>query len=56
VHALDRRFKVVRYTTYPGETYYVNGRQNVRQVMLDILDFFDQYLRDGIAAPPGTER
>jgi dipeptidyl aminopeptidase/acylaminoacyl peptidase len=56
VHALDRRFKVVRYTTYPGETYYVNGRQNVRQVMLDILDFFDQYLRDGIAASPGTER
>jgi len=47
-HALDKQNKVVRYRVYPGETYYVNGRQNVARVMLDILDFLNQYLRDDV--------
>lgn len=46
-HALDRHHKVVKYTTYPNETYYVNGRDNQRQVLLDMLDWFDRYLKDG---------
>ena len=46
-HALDRYDKVVKYKTYPGETYYIAGRENAKQVLLDMLEFFDQYLRDG---------
>lgn len=46
VHALDRLNKVVRYKVYPGESYYVTGRASARQVLLDLLAFFDQYLRD----------
>ncbi|MBI4420316.1 MAG: S9 family peptidase, partial [Gemmatimonadetes bacterium] len=52
--ALEREFKVVKYKTYPGETYYVSGRENSRQVLLDMLEFFDQYLRDRVVAPPAT--
>lgn len=50
VHALDRMNKVVHHKVYPGEDYYVGGRENARQVMLDILRFFDQYLGYGDAA------
>ena len=46
VHALDRLNKVVKYKVYPGETYYVTGRENSKQVLLDLLDWFDRYLKD----------
>ncbi|MSR02942.1 MAG: S9 family peptidase [Gemmatimonadetes bacterium] len=46
VHALDRLNKVVKYKVYPGETYYVGGRENSKQVLLDLLEWFDQYLKD----------
>jgi len=42
---------VVKYKTYPGETYYVSGKENNRQLLLDMLDFFDQYLKTGVPAP-----
>lgn len=45
--ALERQHKVVKYTTYPNESYYVYGRANQRQVLLDMLDWFDRYLKDG---------
>jgi dipeptidyl aminopeptidase/acylaminoacyl peptidase len=48
-HALDRFNKVVKVKTYPGETYYVTGRENSTQVLLDILEWFDLYLRDGVS-------
>jgi dipeptidyl aminopeptidase/acylaminoacyl peptidase len=51
VHALDRRNKPVRYKVYPGETYYVSGRENSRQVLLDLLEWFDRYLKDGVSGP-----
>ncbi|MBM4186748.1 MAG: S9 family peptidase [Gemmatimonadetes bacterium] len=44
-HALDRLNKVVQLKTYPGESYYVTGRENSRQVLLDIAEFFDRHLR-----------
>lgn len=47
-HALDRRHKVVKVKTYPGETYYVTSRDGSKQVLLDLLDWFDRYLKDGI--------
>ena len=52
VHALDRYNKVVKYKVYPGESYYVTGRDNSRQVLLDMLEWFDRYLKDGITPPP----
>jgi dipeptidyl aminopeptidase/acylaminoacyl peptidase len=48
VHALERLDRPVRYKVYPGETYYVYGRENSKQVLLDILDWFDRYLKDGV--------
>ncbi|MCC7131678.1 MAG: S9 family peptidase [Gemmatimonadales bacterium] len=51
VHALDRYNKPVKYKVYPGETYYVNGRENSRQVLLDMLEWFDRYLKDGVTGP-----
>jgi dipeptidyl aminopeptidase/acylaminoacyl peptidase len=52
VLALEKEYKVVKYKTYPGETYYVYGRENSKQVMLDMLDFFNQYLKDASAPLP----
>ncbi len=50
-HALDRYNKVVKVKTYPGESYYVTGRENSKQVLLDLLEWFDLYLRDGVKRP-----
>jgi len=44
--ALEQEYKVVMYQTYPGETYYISGRENNRQLLLDMLEFFDRYLKD----------
>jgi dipeptidyl aminopeptidase/acylaminoacyl peptidase len=49
--ALEKHHKVVQYRTYPDETYYVNGRANQRQLLLDMLEWFDRYLKD-TSAPP----
>ncbi len=44
--ALDRHYKIFRYKSYPGETYYIYGRQNTKQKLHDMLEFFDQFLKD----------
>ncbi len=44
--ALENRYKLFRYTTYPNENYYVRGKANRRQMLLDMLDFFEEFLRD----------
>ena len=46
--ALENHYKLFRYETYEGETYYVSGKANRRQMLLDMLDFFDQFLKDGV--------
>jgi dipeptidyl aminopeptidase/acylaminoacyl peptidase len=46
---MERHYKVFRYKAYQGETYYVRGRENTRQMLLDMLDFFDGYLKDDVA-------
>lgn len=43
---LAKHSKTVEYKAYPGETYYVYGKENVKQMLLDMLDFFDRYLKD----------
>ena len=44
--ALEKQYKVVMYKTYPGETYYISGRENTRQLLQDMLEFFDKYLKE----------
>lgn len=43
---LERYYKVFSYKTYPNENYYVNNPTNQRQMFLDMLEFFNAYLRD----------
>ena len=43
--ALEAHYKPFWYKVYPGETYYVTGRANVTQMLRDMRDFFDLYLR-----------
>ena len=44
--ALENHYKPFRYTTYPDENYYVYGKANRRKMLADMLDFFDQFLKD----------
>jgi len=46
--ALQKYYKVFRYKAYPGETYYVQSFENRCQMLLDMLDFFDQFLKDQV--------
>ncbi len=45
---LERHYKVFRHKAYPGENYYVRSRKNRRRMLLDMADFFDQYLKTEI--------
>ncbi len=44
--ALENYYKPFRYTTYPNENYYVRSTANRRRMLLDMLDFFEEFLRD----------
>ena len=44
--ALENHYKPFEYTTYPNENYYVRGKANRRQMLLDMLDFFGRFLKD----------
>jgi dipeptidyl aminopeptidase/acylaminoacyl peptidase len=52
--ALEGAGKLVRYKTYPNETYYVYGRENTKELLQDMVAFFDSYLKDGIKGTDGT--
>jgi dipeptidyl aminopeptidase/acylaminoacyl peptidase len=45
---LERHYKVHAHKTYPGENYYVYSRENRRQMLLDMNDFFERFLRADI--------
>ncbi|MCU0490190.1 MAG: S9 family peptidase [Chloroflexaceae bacterium] len=45
VEALRREYKTVEYKVYPNECYYVRSKANLKQMYLDIANFFDRYLR-----------
>lgn len=47
---LAKHSKLVEYKAYPGETYYVYGRENTKQMLQDMLGFFDRYLKDNSTA------
>lgn len=44
VEELERQYKPHQWKAYQGENYYVSGRANVRQMLLDMTEFFDRYL------------
>ncbi len=50
---LDQHYKIVRYKAYPGEGYYVYGRQNTIDKLHDMLDFFEEFLVTDIRYPTG---
>ena len=41
---LEQEYKTFKYKTYPGENYYIFSTPNVRQMLLDMDDFFRLYL------------
>ena len=45
---MEKYYKVFRYKAYPNENYYVRGLENRRQMLLDMLEFFDQFLKDKV--------
>ena len=51
IDELDRNYKYFRSKVYYGENYYVTGRGNVRVMLVDMLDFFDQYLKINVVSP-----
>ena len=53
--ALENYYKPFRYTTYPNENYYVYGKANRRKMLTDMLDFFDQFLKDETVTKDGGE-
>src|SRR6185295_11724073 len=48
---MERYYKTVRYKAYKGETFYIRTQANTKQMLLDMLEFFDQYLRDKVVSP-----
>ncbi|MDX2060413.1 MAG: alpha/beta fold hydrolase [Gemmatimonadales bacterium] len=50
---LEGAGKLVRYKAYPNETYYVYGRENTKELLQDMVAFFDTYLRDGVSGTGG---
>jgi dipeptidyl aminopeptidase/acylaminoacyl peptidase len=50
---LAKHSKIVEYKSYPGETYYVYGRENTKQMLQDMLEFFGRYLKDKSAESGG---
>jgi len=44
--ALEAHYKPFRHSVFQGENYYVAGRSNRRAMLLEMLDFFETFLRD----------
>ena len=42
---MKRHYKTTEYKVYPNDGFYVGTLPNVRQMLLDIEDFLDRYLR-----------
>ena len=43
---LEKNYKVFQLKAYPNENYYVKSRKNRRQMLIDMLSFFNQFLMD----------
>jgi hypothetical protein len=45
----------VKWKAYPNENFYVMSLANTRQMLLDMLDFFNQYLKDKVVTEGSAE-
>ncbi len=43
---MKRHYKTTEYKVYPNDGFYVGTPPNVRQMLLDVADFLDRFLRD----------
>ena len=44
-YELKRQYKTVKFKVYQNDGYYVDAPANVREMLLDVADFFDLYLK-----------
>ena len=42
---MKRLYKTTAYKVYPSDGFYVSSLSNVRQMLSDVADFLDRYLR-----------
>jgi dipeptidyl aminopeptidase/acylaminoacyl peptidase len=54
--ALEKNYKVFRHKSYPNENYYVSSRQNRAQMLHDMLEFLDTFLRPTSGSEEGSVR
>lgn len=45
---LEAHYKTFEYKAYPNENYYVYGKENRKQMLKDIHEFFDKFLKDDV--------
>lgn len=45
---LEAHYKTFEYKAYPNENYYVYSKENRKQMLIDIHDFLDRFLKDGV--------
>ena len=48
---LEFRYKPGKFKAYPNENYYIRSPENIRVMLGDMLEYFDQYLKDGVREP-----
>lgn len=48
---LEFRYKPGKFKAYPNENYYIQSPENIRVMLGDMLEYFDQYLKDGVREP-----
>jgi len=51
VDRLEMHYKPFKYKTYPNENYYIQSAENIRVLLGDMQEYFDQYLKDNAKAP-----
>ena len=51
---MEDQYKPFRYKAYPNENYYVRGKANTREMLVDMLNFFDFYLKGKHTELPGV--
>ncbi len=45
---LEAHYKTFKYKAYPNENYYVRGEENRKQMLQDIIEFLDKFLKDNV--------
>ncbi len=51
---LEAHYKTFEYKAYPNEHYYVRTRENRRQMLLDMHEFLDKFLKDNVIKHPSN--